>query len=87
MGDYQLAATELALLHDKASRGVLATDLYRQRQHDLLGLMYVARKAFLSRAPAPADAPWAPAGGSGLTQQTVRPAPLPGHPAALSRPH
>ncbi len=51
MGDYQLAATELALLHDKARRAVITPDSYWQRQHDLLGLMLVARRSFLSRYP------------------------------------
>jgi RsiW-degrading membrane proteinase PrsW (M82 family) len=50
MGDYQLAATELALLHVKARRGVISPEEFRRRQHDLLGLMYLERKAFLSRA-------------------------------------
>jgi RsiW-degrading membrane proteinase PrsW (M82 family) len=50
MGDYQLAATELALLHVKARRGVISQEEFRKRQHDLLGLMYLERKAFLSRA-------------------------------------
>jgi protease PrsW len=50
MGDYQLAATELALLHVKARRDVINSEEFRRRQHDLLGLMYLERKAFLSRA-------------------------------------
>jgi protease PrsW len=50
MGDYQLAATELALLHVKARRDVVSPEEFRQRQHDLLGLMYLERKAVLSRA-------------------------------------
>ncbi|HEX8006240.1 MAG TPA: PrsW family intramembrane metalloprotease [Trebonia sp.] len=49
MGDYQLAATELALLHVKARRGVINAEEFRRRQHDLLGLMYLERKTFLSR--------------------------------------
>lgn len=78
MGDYQLAATELALLHDKARRGVITPGSFRQRQHDLLGLMLVARKSFLSRHPVPPQTPWAPPGGSGLAQHTIRSVPLPG---------
>jgi len=50
MGDYQLAATELALLHVKARRDVISPEEFRKRQHDLLGLMYLERKTFLSRA-------------------------------------
>jgi protease PrsW len=84
MGDYQLAATELALLHDKARRGVVTPDMFRRRQHDLLGLMLVARKSFQSRHPAPPEAPWAPSGGSGLTRDTVRSVPLPPQAAGLA---
>ena len=84
MGDYQLAATELALLHDKAGRGVLSPDAFRQRQHDLLGLMYVARRAFLRRRDAPPGAPWAPDGRSGFANDPVRPAPLPSQAADLA---
>ncbi len=84
MGDYQLAATELALLHAKAVRGVLPLGTFRQRQHDLLGLMYVARMSFLSRHPALPVAPWAPPGGAGIARHAVHPAPLPGHPQAAS---
>jgi protease PrsW len=82
MGDYQLAATELALLHAKADRGVVTPAMFGRRQHDLLGLMHVARKAFLScqSAAAPPPAPWAPSDGSGFARDTVRPAPLPSHP-------
>ena len=47
MGDYQLAATELALLHDKAARGVLLEADFTRRQHDLLQLMQAARAAYL----------------------------------------
>jgi RsiW-degrading membrane proteinase PrsW (M82 family) len=83
MGDYQLAATELALLHDKAGRGVLSPGTFRQRQHDLLGLMFVARRAFLRRQDPPPGAPWAPDGRSGFANDTVRPAPLPPQAAGL----
>jgi protease PrsW len=50
MGDYQLAATELALLHVKARRDVIGPEEFRRRQHDLLGLMHHERQALLSRA-------------------------------------
>jgi hypothetical protein len=84
MGDYQLAATELALLHDKAGRGVLSPDAFRQRQHDLLGLMYVARRAFLRRHDDPPGAPWAPDGRSGFANDPVQPTPLPPQAAGLA---
>lgn len=84
MGDYQLAATELALVRAKADRGVIDPPAFRRRQHDLLALMYVERKAFLSRHPAPPQAPWAPPGGSGLARHAAYRAPLPDHPWAAS---
>ena len=72
MSDYQLAATELALLHAKAERGVVSPAGFRQRQHDLLALMHVARLAFARRHAGtgrhadPPRAPWAAAHGSGF---------------------
>jgi RsiW-degrading membrane proteinase PrsW (M82 family) len=72
MSDYQLAATELALLHAKAERGVVSPAGFRQRQHDLLALMHVARLAFARRHAGtgrhadPPRAPWGAAHGSGF---------------------
>ena len=79
MGNYQLAATELALLHEKARRGVLGRREVAQRQQALLGLMQVARAAFLRRRPAPPRAPWAGTGPSGFTRPSSHSAPMP-HP-------
>jgi RsiW-degrading membrane proteinase PrsW (M82 family) len=45
MGDYQLASTELALLGDKARRGVITEDEFTRRQRELLALMQAARAA------------------------------------------
>jgi RsiW-degrading membrane proteinase PrsW (M82 family) len=44
MTDYQLAATELAMLHQRAERGVIDPATFERRRSDLLGLMYVARR-------------------------------------------
>jgi protease PrsW len=68
MGDYQLAATELALARAKSARGVLAPDAFAVRERRLLDLMQVARHAFTRRVPLRADAPapWATVG-SALT--------------------
>lgn len=77
MSDYQLAATELALLHSKADHGVVTAPEFLDRQHDLVALMHAAREAFLSRRQAPPPAPWAAAGGSGFAHGTPRSAPLP----------
>jgi protease PrsW len=81
MSDYQLAVTELALLHPKAERGVISPEYFRQRQHDLLGLMRVAREAFLRNRPEPPDVPWATRP-SGFAHAQVSRAPLPPHPLA-----
>jgi RsiW-degrading membrane proteinase PrsW (M82 family) len=45
MVDYQLAATELALLHQRAERGVIDATGFAERQQALTGLMRVARQA------------------------------------------
>jgi RsiW-degrading membrane proteinase PrsW (M82 family) len=84
MGDYQLAATELALVRAKADRGVIDPPTFRRRQHDLLALMYAERTSFLSRHPEPPRAPWAAPGGSGLARHAAYRAPLPDHPRVTS---
>jgi hypothetical protein len=66
MGDYQLAATELALLHAKARRGIVSAETFAARQHDLLALMYLACRA-VARHPGPSRAPWASDAGSAFT--------------------
>lgn len=45
MVDYQLAATELALLHQRAERRVIDAAGFAQRQKALLGLLRAAREA------------------------------------------
>ncbi|MFI0353736.1 PrsW family intramembrane metalloprotease [Actinomadura sp. 9N407] len=65
MGDYQLAATELALLHTRAERGVADPRWFETRREALLGLMGIARQAFL-RTPPRVPPPWAPQGPSGF---------------------
>jgi RsiW-degrading membrane proteinase PrsW (M82 family) len=77
MADYQLAGTELALLHQRAERGVINPGRFEERRHDLLGLMQTARNAFLSRRPEPPLPPWAPQGHSGFTQPNAVRAPMP----------
>lgn len=86
MGDYQLAGTELALLHDKAARGVIGHAEFTRRQHDLLTLMQLARGSFLLRrdgrdGSAPRPAPWAAPGQSGFASGQARQAPLPPPPS------
>jgi hypothetical protein len=64
MGDYQLAATELALARAKSARGVLPPDHFAERERNLLDLMGIARYAFTRRISAGTDAPapWATVG-------------------------
>ncbi|MFC4563240.1 PrsW family intramembrane metalloprotease [Nocardiopsis mangrovi] len=59
MKDYQLAATELALLHQRLDRGV-ARPQWEARRDSFLALMHVAREAFLGRVERPAAPVWAP---------------------------
>ncbi|GAB3486719.1 PrsW family intramembrane metalloprotease [Nocardiopsis coralliicola] len=59
MEDYQLAATELALLHQRLDRGV-ARPHWEKRRDAFLALMHVAREAFLGRVARPAAPDWAP---------------------------
>jgi protease PrsW len=46
MANYQLAATELALLHQRADRGIAEPGWFEQRQRALLGLMRQALEPF-----------------------------------------
>lgn len=66
MADYQLAATELALLHQRAERGVAEPPWFYRRRQDLLNLMHLARQAFQGRQPRPLVPPWAGHGHSGF---------------------
>jgi RsiW-degrading membrane proteinase PrsW (M82 family) len=77
MTDYQLGATELALLHQRAERQVIDPAGFAQRQQALLGLMQMARGAFLSYQQAPPMPPWAVHGASGLAHGQSFAAPMP----------
>lgn len=71
MTDYQLAATELALLHKRADRGVAEPHWFVSRRDSLLNLMSLARQAFLRTPPRPGASrlggpPWAGPGPSGF---------------------
>jgi RsiW-degrading membrane proteinase PrsW (M82 family) len=76
MGDYQLAATELALLHQRAERGVADPAWFYRRRLDLMNLMHVARQAFQVRRTRPLMPPWAGPDQSGF----LRPGPSFGPP-------
>ena len=73
MGDYQLAATELALLHRKAEHGVISRRQFSQGQQGLLTLMQQARGQFLRRQPAPPPTPWTESGASADTSAFTQP--------------
>jgi protease PrsW len=59
MGDYQLAATELALLHARAERRTISPERFFARRDAIVGLMRVARDAFFLRVPQAPQPPWA----------------------------
>ncbi|WP_084463752.1 PrsW family intramembrane metalloprotease [Microtetraspora fusca] len=85
MSDYQLAATELGLLHERASRGGIDEKSFLERQRALAGLMAHARMSFplperhrhaaAQGMPPPGYAPGAPPPGYGPSPG----APPPGH--------
>ncbi|WP_460770857.1 PrsW family intramembrane metalloprotease [Nocardiopsis nanhaiensis] len=58
MKEYQLAATELALLHQKLDAGLPRED-WKVRRDSFLALMHVARDTFLGRLPQPVTPGWA----------------------------
>lgn len=67
MSDYQLAATELALLHHRVETGTEGLREFDRRGAGLLRLMEDARDAFLRRQARPQDPPWAARGASGFS--------------------
>lgn len=75
MGDYQQAATELALLHQRAARGAAEPAWFERRRYALLHLMHLARQAFLVGRVTPPQAPWARGGASGFIQPGLLPGP------------
>jgi protease PrsW len=54
MADYQLAATELALVHQRAQRRAIEATRFADRRQALVGLMAAARAAFLRDLREPA---------------------------------
>jgi RsiW-degrading membrane proteinase PrsW (M82 family) len=74
MEDYQLAATELALLHLRQERRVIAPDEFEERRRALLRLMAVARSAFFRQQPEPPQPPWAVRAHSGFGRHRQGPA-------------
>jgi RsiW-degrading membrane proteinase PrsW (M82 family) len=74
MADYQLAATELALVHLRQERGVIAADQFDGRRRELLRLMATARNAFFRHQPEPPQPPWAARTHSGFGRHRQGPA-------------
>ena len=74
MSDYQLAATELALLNWRRERGIAEPTWFENRQSALIGLMARAREAFLGTPvgppPQPPVPPWASPGQSAFGPPT-----------------
>jgi len=66
MTDYQLAATELALVHQRAERGLIDVAQFDERSRELLTLMAMARDSFFARQAGPGSPPWARHGHSGF---------------------
>jgi len=71
MTNFQLAATELALMHQRAERGLIEKAQFEERQRDLLTLMAMARTAVTGRgAGGSQPAAGGPRLGPGGTQPT-----------------
>src|SRR5262249_57071525 len=66
VADYQLAATELALVHQRAERGMIDVARFDGRCRDLLALMAAARDAFPARPARPGHGAAGLAGRPGL---------------------
>ncbi len=75
MAGYQLAATELALVHQRAERGVIGPDRFDERCRSLLALMTSARGTVARRQPEPGLPPWERMGGSGFGRHQLPPTP------------
>src|ERR1700753_128359 len=82
MGNYQLAATELALLHQKARRGVISRRQFAQSQQGLLSLWRAARGQSQRGQPSPPATPWTGSQTSAFTQPMAYRAPMPPPPAS-----
>jgi len=83
MSEYQLAATELGLLHRRAERGLVDDVSFGRRRDGLLASMKTATSGLLGRLAGPPRPPWAPHGPSCFRPPPARPAPprLPARPA------
>ncbi len=74
MSEYQLAATELGLLHRRAERGLVDDVAFGRRRDGLLAGMRTATSGLLGRLAGPPRPPWAPHGPSCFKPPAARPA-------------
>jgi protease PrsW len=87
MSEYQLAATELGLLHRRAERDLVDDVSFGRRRDGLLAGMRTATSGLLGRLDGPARPPWAPHGPSCFRPpRPVRPAPEPRRSSAEPEP-
>lgn len=73
MSDYQLAATELALLHKRAAHQSIEPHQFHQRRDQILSLMRLARDAFFQRMPQVAAPGWAQGSGGATASGFFKP--------------
>jgi protease PrsW len=79
MSEFQLSATELALLHRRSDRGLVDAAAFAGRRDGLLAAMRSATSVFLSRLRAPLRPPWA-AYGQSCFQPILKANPAPSRP-------
>lgn len=79
MGDYQLTATELALLHDKAEKGGVTPPQFQQRQAELVQLLTNTYSAAMG-GQGVGPAPWQAGGPQGPPAGQPPPPPAPFRP-------
>jgi len=85
MAEYQLAATEVGLLHRRAERGLVDAEAFARRRDGLLGGMQTAAASVLGQVAGPPRPPWAPYGPSAF-RPPDRPASRPDRPSAEPEP-
>lgn len=73
MADYQMAATELALVHQRAERGMIGVARFDERRGALLTLMAAARDTSFRHRTASSSPPWEQRGGSGFGRHQAPP--------------
>ena len=80
MTEYQLAATELGLLHRRSDRGLVDVASFTERRDGLLAGMQTATVSLLGQLTDHTRPPWAPHDPSCFRPRPLRPGPEPGQP-------